>query len=142
MDALLKAAAITFVKIAAGDRIGAAVRRNGVAAGCAVAGAAFAAASIGCAVAALWVFVLPKVGPVGAPLIAAAALLSACLTLLAIMRSILRRRPTPLPAAVVPPAADPAVLIAEAMRLFDENKGAALLAAVLAGISAGSPGRK
>jgi len=36
----------------------------------------------------------------------------------------------------------PVLLIAEASRLLEENKGAALLAALLAGASAGSLNRK
>jgi len=42
----------------------------------------------------------------------------------------------------VPVAALPVVLIAEAARLFDENKAAALLAALLAGVTAGTRDRK
>jgi hypothetical protein len=109
---------------------------------CGVLAAALAAASVGCAVTALWVFVLPEVGAVGPPMIAAAALLLFCLSLLAIARSILRRRPPLPPAPALPDAAVPALLIAEASRLLDQNKGAALLAALLAGATAGSLSRK
>jgi hypothetical protein len=42
----------------------------------------------------------------------------------------------------LPDAAIPALLIAEASRLLEENKGAALLAALLAGATAGSLNRK
>jgi hypothetical protein len=143
MDALMRAAAIAFAEVAAGNRIGVAARRMTAAAWCAAIAAAFATASAGCGVAALWIFVLPDVGPVGAALIAAAALLLLCLSLLATVAVILRRRrPAPLPTAVVPVAALPVVLIAEATRLFDENKGAALLAALLAGATAGTRDRK
>jgi len=41
-----------------------------------------------------------------------------------------------------PDAAIPALLIADASRLLEENKGAALLAALLAGATAGSLDRK
>lgn len=142
MEILMRAAAIVFAEIAAGDRIGVAVRRTTAAASCAALAAACATAAAGCAVAALWVFVLPEVGPVGAPLIVAAALLLVCLSLLAISRSILGRRPAPRPGAAVPAAAGPGVLIAEASRLFGESKGVALLAALLAGATAGSLDRK
>jgi hypothetical protein len=142
MDIFVRAAAGAFADTAAAGRMGTAARRMTAAAWCAVLATAFAAASVGCAVTALWVFVLPEVGPVGAPLIAAAALLLLCLPLLAIVRNVLRRRPPPLPAAAVPDAAIPALLIAEASRLLEENKGAALLAALLAGATAGNLDRK
>jgi hypothetical protein len=126
-------------EFAACDRIGAAARRMTAAAWCAALAAAVATASIGCAVAALWVFVLPEAGPAGAPLIAAAALLVLCFALLAIIRSLVRRRPAPTPGAAAPGAA---VLIAETLRLFEHNKNAALLAALLAGAAAGGLDRK
>jgi hypothetical protein len=142
MDALVRAAAIELGAIAARGRMGRTARRMTVVAWCAMLATTFATASVGCAVAALWVFVLPAVGPVGAPLIAAGALLLLCLALVATIRGILRRRPAPLSAAAVPDAAIPALLIAEASRLLDENKGAALLAALLAGAVAGDIRRK
>jgi hypothetical protein len=142
MDVLMRAAVIDFAKNAAGGRIGVAARRMAAVAWCAVLATALATASVGCAVTALWVFVLPEAGPVGAPLIAAAALLLLCLSLLAIVRSILRLRLAPLPTPVVTSAAVPALLIAEASRLLDQNKGAALLAALLSGATAGSLSRK
>src|ERR1700731_1797748 len=123
MDVFVRAAAAAFADTAAAGRMGTAARRMTAAAWGAVLATAFAAASVGCAVTALWVFVLPEVGPVGAPLIAAAALLLLCLLLLAIARNALRRRSPPLPAAAVPDAAIPALLIAEASRLLEENKG-------------------
>jgi hypothetical protein len=122
--------------------VGVAARRMTVAAWCVALATVFGAASAGCAITALWVFVLPEVGPVGAPLIAAAALLFLCLPLLAIARSVLRRRPPPPPAPALPDAAIPALLVAEASRLLEENTGAALLAALLAGATAGSLNRK
>jgi hypothetical protein len=142
MDVLMKAAVMVFAEIAASDRPGVAARRMTAAAWCGVLAAAFATASAGCAVTALWVFVLPEVGPVGAPLIAAAALLSLCLSLLAIIRSIWWRRRASLPAGAAPAADIPAELITEVSRLVHENKGAALLAALLAGVTAGSGGHK
>ena len=142
MDVLTRGAEIAFAETISSGGIGVAARRMTAVAWCAVLATALAIASVGCAVAALWVFVLPEVGPVGAALIAAAALLLLCLSLLAIIRSILRRRPAPLPTAVATSAAVPALLIAEASRLMIENKGAALLAALLAGATAGSLSRK
>ncbi len=142
MDASMRAAAMEFGAIAARGRMGQRARRMTAAAWFALLATTFATASVGCGVAALWIFMLPAVGPVGAPLIAAGALLLLCLALVATIRGILRRGPTPISAAAVPDAAIPALLIAEASRLLDENKGAALLAALLAGAVAGDTRRK
>lgn len=142
MDASMRAAAMEFGAIAARGRMGRRARRMTSAAWCALLATTFATASVGCGVAALWIFVLPAVGPVGAPLIAAGALLLLCVALVVTIRGILRRRPAPISAAAVPDAAIPALLIAEASRLLDENKGAALLAALLAGAVAGDIRRK
>jgi hypothetical protein len=92
----MKGAATAFAETVSAGGIGVAARRMTVAAWCGALGTAFAAASVGCAVTALWVFALPEVGPVGAPLIAATALLLLCLALLVIARSLLRRRSPPL----------------------------------------------
>jgi hypothetical protein len=134
MNAVMKAAVIAFAETA-GGRIGVVARRSTAAALCAVSAAAFAAAAVGCAVAALWIFVLPAVGPVGAPAIAAAALLLLCLALLAAVRMILRRQPAPARAAIGA-GGMPSSLIADLSRLFDDNKCAALLAALMAGANA------
>jgi hypothetical protein len=142
MDVLMKGAAMAFAESTSARGIGFAARRMTVAAWCVTLATAFAIASVGCVVTALWVFVLPEVGPVGAPLIAAAALFLVCLPLLLIAQSVLRRPRQTLPARALPDAAIPALLIAEASRLLEENKGAALLAALLAGATAGNPNRK
>jgi hypothetical protein len=134
MHAGMKAAVLAFAETA-GAKIGAAARRTTVAVLCAVAAAAFAVASLGCAVAALWIFVLPTLGPVGAALVAAAALLLLCLSLLAVVAIILRRPPAPAPTAARSGVLFPS-LITELTRLFDETKGAALLGAFLAGVNA------
>lgn len=101
----------------------------------AVAGACCGVAAIACALVALWLYVLPQVGPTGAPLVVAGVLLGMCLALFALVQY--RFRPRPPPAAGVAPS----VLIAEATRLLNENKGTVLLAALLAGLVAGSRGK-
>jgi hypothetical protein len=142
MDALTSGAVSAFAETMSAGGVGVAARRMTIGAWCVALATVFGAASVGCAVAALWVLVLPEVGPVGAPLVAAGALLLLCLPLLVIARSVLRRRPPPPPAPALPDAAVPALLIAEASRLMEENKGAALLAALLAGATAGNLNRK
>ena len=142
MDALMRGAATAFAEGMSAGGVGVAARRMTVAAWCVALATVLGTASVGCAVTALWVLVLPEVGPVGAPLIAAAVLLLLCLPLIAIARSVLRRRLPPPAAPALPDAAVPALLIAEASRLMEENKGAALLAALLAGATAGSLNHK
>ena len=95
-----------------------------VAAGCGV-------AAVACGLAALWIYALPHVGAVGAPLVVAGVLVVMVLGMLAVMRYGLKRR--------APPAAGltPALLQAEATRLLKEHKGSVLVAAVLAGLVAG-----
>ena len=142
MDVLTKGAAIVFAETVSAGGFGFAALRMTAAAWCGALATAFAAAAVGCAITALWVFVLPEVGPVGAPLIAAAALLLLCVPLFVIARSLLRRRSPRLPATAVPDVALPALLMTQASRLLEENKGAALLAALLAGVTAGGLARK
>ena len=96
-----------------------------------VAAACCGCAAIACALAALWLYVLPLVGPTGAPLVVAGVLLVMCLALTVVLRHELRPRPPP------PPGIAPSVLLAEATRLLNENKAAVLMAALLAGLVAG-----
>jgi hypothetical protein len=111
---------------------------NGRPAGARMAGACLCAglavvvtpAVLGCAAAGLWIFMLPYVGSVGAPLVVAAALAVVVLGLAAAAAFILRHG-RPDPDAV--PASH--VLLSEAAHLFGENKVAALLAAVVAGMA-------
>ena len=115
--------------------------RARIAGACLCAGAAvvLTPAALGCAAAALWMFTLPYVGPVGAPLVVAAALSITILGLAAAARIILRhgrRRPGAAPAPQLPE-----LLLSEAAHLFNENKSAALLAAVVAGMAVSSDNR-
>jgi hypothetical protein len=142
MDDAMKAILAAFGEIAASRRVGGAARRMTLAACCAGLAAAFAAAAAGCAVTALWIFLLPAVGPIGAPLISAAVLLLLCGALVAAIWRLLRHRPAPVAGQTSPDAAAPALLIAEASRLIEENKGAALLAALLAGAATENATRK
>ena len=88
-------------------------------------------AAVACALVALWLYVLPQVGPTGAPLVVAGVLFAVCLALLAFVRYGLKPRPPP------DLGVAPSVLIAETTRLINENKAVALLAALLAGLVAG-----
>jgi hypothetical protein len=93
-------------------------------------------AALGCAVTALWLFTLPSLGSVGAPLVVAASLtVLALIFALAAWFYMRRNRRSP-------GATTPQLLMTEAMRLFSEHKGAVLLAAVVAGMAAANGGRK
>jgi Na+-driven multidrug efflux pump len=98
---------------------------------CAIVAVGLAASAIGCALAALWIWEVPRLGPAGAPLAVAAALLAGCLAVLALMRYTARRRPPS------PPAIPPELLLADARQLFKHHKAAILLAVLIAGLIAG-----
>lgn len=104
---------------------------------CAMCAAVLTLAALGCAVAALWIHALPTLGPAGAPLAAAAALLGA--TLIAagaawlVLQRPRRRR--------VDPGAMPRQMLAEAGRVVGQHKGVALLAALVAGMVVARGGR-
>ncbi len=80
-------------------------------------------AALGCAVAALWIYLIPYAGPVGAPLIVAGALLALCVILSVASYFTARRKPNV-------PGADFATAIQP------------LLEAVLAGFTLGSKSKK
>ena len=69
---------------------------------------------------------------VGAPAIAAGVLLALCLTLLALSRYGLKRRPVP------PADTNVSLLLGEATRLVRNHKSSVLTAALIAGLIAGS----
>lgn len=97
-----------------------------------IAAAVCAAAAMFCAIAAIWIYAITFVGPVGAPLIVAALLAVMSAIFLVVRRSAIRpHRPPPSPDPV------PAILLAEATQLLKDHKGLTLLAAVLAGLELG-----
>ena len=100
-------------------------------------GALLAAGGLGCAAAALWNALLPPLGPVGAPLVVAGVTLTLA-GALALVASSLMRRARPRPVEML----DTDGLLGEASRYVNEHKGAALLAAALAGVIAGNSGRR
>jgi hypothetical protein len=125
-------------RLMAFERIGAAAERAVTVALLGMVAALFAVAALGCAAAALWLALLPSVGPIYAPLILAGVLLLIALVILAFARRTLRRRP-PQSTSVAP--AELAALLEAAEPLFNEHKGTALLAALIAGLVAGRGGR-
>ena len=96
-----------------------------------------AAAAVGCAIAAFWIYLVPLIGPVGAPLVVAGVFLVLCLILLAVARSVLRSRK---PLRVKIDGAE--IEIGDVERLIQGHKGTALLIAVVAGLIAGNQARR
>jgi len=121
-------------RLALAQRAGAAAGRYATAAACGLLAAVVVFAALGCAAAALWLFALPYVGPVWAPLIVAGAFLLLALVLLAVARAALRRK------SAAPPLdmAALSALLAEAEPLVKQNLMSLLLAALIAGAVAGS----
>jgi hypothetical protein len=128
--------------VLAGARTGAAdmaasARRSAIISLIAIVAAVLAAASIGCGLAALWIFSVPRLGPSGAALGAAGCLLVVCLAVLGLGLFILKRHRRPRPSVALPES-----LLAEAARIFVNDKGTMLVAALVAGLVAGYDSRK
>jgi hypothetical protein len=90
-------------------------------------------AASGCLLTAVWLFLLPLLGPVGTPLVIGCLLLLKAASILLWLRYGLARPCAPAPAAIAP-----AVLLAEAERLFKANTGPVLMTALLVGLFAGT----
>lgn len=137
MGSLIKLATWALIE---SDRLGsarAATIKMTAAALCAGLAAVLMLAALGCAACALWIVALPSLGPVGAPLVAAAGL-SLVTLILGMTGWRIVRQGRQRPAITVAPE----FLLSEATRLFSEHKGAVLLAALVAGMAAASGGRK
>ena len=84
-------------------------------------------AALGCAVAALWLAMVPLVGQAGAALCAALALLLLATAILLLMRQVIRT-----------PRLEPVVTVADLSGLFVANKAVILSSVLAAGFAAGS----
>ena len=105
-----------------------------IAAGAAAAVLCWLAASL-CLLTALWLYLLPLLGPVGTPLVIGCLLaLKAAAILLWLRHG--QASPTPAPAAI-----QPAALLAEAERLFKANTAPVLMSALLVGLFVGGSER-
>jgi hypothetical protein len=103
----------------------------------AVVAVVFAGAAWGCACAALWIALIPALGPVGAPLVVAGVcLIVAALLALAAWQLVRRRR------ARAANHLQLDAVMAEAGKLIQEHKVEAIVAAIVAGFVAGNTGRK
>jgi hypothetical protein len=137
IDGMLRLATMAAAAAGGTGSIGRTTGRMTAAALCASLAAVSAIAAGGCAAVALWLWAIPHVGPVGAPLVAAGGWLVFCAVLMIVARVILDRRRRASSAAAVP-----GLRLEEVLRLFNENKGTVLLAALVAGLAAGNSGRK
>ena len=136
MGSLIKLAAWVLIESSKAGSVRAATRRIVTAALCAGFASMLMLAAFGCAATALWNLALPALGPVGAPLIVAGTLSAATVALATAAGFLLRR------GRRRPSAATQQLLLSQASRIFNEHKGAVLLAAVIAGIAAARGGRK
>jgi hypothetical protein len=138
MGSLIKLAVSALLATGGISHLQATVTRLVVVATCAVLAAVMMLGALGCLAAALWISTLPSLGPVGAPLVVAAAFLILTLILVAVACRI--RRPGRRKAATAPAAASS--LAPEIARILRDHKGTVLLAAALAGMFAANGRRK
>jgi hypothetical protein len=137
MRSLIEVAAWALAESGAARSARIAAIRMAVAALCAGLAAVLMLAVLGAAAAALWIFTLPSLGPVGAPLVVAATLSTVTLIVAAAAWLTIRQGRRRSDSAIAPQ-----LLLSEAMRLLNEHKGAVLLAAVVAAMAAANTGRK
>ncbi len=130
-DLIKLAAAFARAVTVASDRE--ARRRLVQGAGVGLAVAICAVAIIACCLTSLWIYSLPRVGPVTAPLIVAGVLVVLCLALLGTLRGLRRAPRVANPIDVLP-----ALVLVETRRVMAAHGGTMLLAALLAGLVAGS----
>jgi glycerol-3-phosphate acyltransferase PlsY len=138
MGSLLKLALSALAASSQSSAFAAFSGRMAVAAVLGVAALLLAGAAWACACAAIWIALIPALGPVGAPLVVAAICLVFAGILALVAWLLIRRRRR----ARLGEGLQVDVLLEEAGRLINENKVGALLAAALVGILAGSSGRK
>jgi len=137
MGSLIKLAAWALIESGRAGSAHAATIRMSAAALCAGLAAMLVLAAFGCAATALWIAVLPALGPVGAPLVVAAGLSIVTLIVAMLGWRIMRYGRQRSNVAVAPE-----FLLSEATRFFSEHKGAVLLAALVAGMAAANGSRK
>jgi hypothetical protein len=94
-NGLIQLALALLAQFSTTRRVGERLGRAAAAAFLALLALAAIFAAVGCAIAALWLAMIPYAGPVGAPLVAAGALLAAGLILLLAGRLVMRVKPSP-----------------------------------------------
>jgi hypothetical protein len=96
-------------------------------------------AGIACGVAALWIYLVPIIGSAGAALTAAGIFLVLSGTLMFVARNMFRPAPEALADKAEPVVDEIVDLLRDG---FERHKGASLLAALVAGLAAGSSGNR
>lgn len=135
---LLRLVVMALGRAGAGEAVAGAAYRAATAGLCIVLGGLFLFAATACAGVGAWLFLAPMVGPPGASAIVAGALLVAALALLATAQYAVRRKLASPPTV----AATGSLALQEGMALFRTHKETMLLAALIAGIVAGTAQRR
>jgi hypothetical protein len=137
MEKVIRSMLVARAALGIAELVGETVRRAATITLCMGLAALFVLAAVACAVAAFWIYLRPQIGPVLAPLAVALLLIVLAIALLVTSRLVARGRKgaAARPVETVPAgAADPLEALSnDALRLFRDHKGAALLAALLAG---------
>lgn len=134
MDGLIKLVLAVFTHIATARRLGAVAPQLMAAVVLTAMALIVALGAIGCAVAALWIFLIPHLGLAGAPLVAAGALVTMCGVLFGGAYAVMRRqaKPTDLLTEVLHHAA----ATAEDPLAYEHRLVVLLLGALAAGVGA------
>jgi hypothetical protein len=132
MEAILSSAIMGFIRSGAPVSIASSADRMAKVALSAIVAVVLVTASVTCALAALWIWEIPRLGPAGAPLVVAVILLAGGLVAIAVMRHAPRAGRTSSGSCPVPE-----LLLADAMHLFKDHKTSALMAALIVGLMAG-----
>jgi hypothetical protein len=140
MDELLKLGLMFLTESRGGQRGGASAGRVTTAALCMGLAIVAITAGVACGIAALWIYLIPIIGPAGAALSAAAVFLITGGVLMLVARNLFR---TPPRAAIEDADAEPLAeeLLGVLREGIERHKGASLLAALVAGLAAGSANR-
>jgi hypothetical protein len=133
MDGLVKLAFSVLIQMAAAEPLSARIARGGAVAALAVLALIAMLGAAACFCAALWIRLIPAVGPIGAPLIIG-GILFAVATVLLLAGYVRFHRKHQQPSAVE--ALAEALKIGDASKLMHDHKAVLLLFAVLTGLTA------
>jgi hypothetical protein len=136
LESIVRLALSSLIKSGAAN-LAVPVRRAGIQTGAAIVVAIFAIGAMGCVTTALWLLVTPILGSVGAALVAATWLLLIGVVVL-VSTALMLRNQNSNPAA----RHSGQLPIAQANQLLKDNKGSAILLAVLAGMLTANNQRK
>jgi hypothetical protein len=139
MEGLVKLALMVLSEMQAANRIRAGATRTTAAAACFAFAVIAGTAAVGCGVAAVWIYLIPEVGPVTAAFLSGALLLVIALILVAVARNLVTNNAPTRPA---PADGTADALLGDIQGLFQRHKAPSLLAALLAGLAAGSSRRR